>query len=278
MRAASSGERAEQLGGAARSGSGTGSWGKEGMIRMTAVGQQFGFRHQADGGTGEGELRRLMQPQGRPLNAARHEVICRRGAVAEHMYIVQHGWAALRGPREGGRSPILRIYLPGEIIGLSEIGLARVQQDVVMLTEGLLSVVPRSAFVAATRSQTRLWPMMVSMIGAELAAMQNRAILFDRAVAEDRLIHLLLDIRSRLAVAGVGDGNRFPLPMNQTEIGEATGMTGIYVNRLMGRMVREKRIEVQRPYVRLLDRAGFEERIAALDLAPVAETVWPAKE
>lgn len=248
------------------------------MVRMMAVGQQFGLRLMAEAGAGEGDLRRLLQPQGRPLNATRHEVICRRGAVAEHVYVVQHGWAALRGARDGGRSPILRIFLPGEIIGLAEIGLARVQQDVVMLTEGLLSVVPRSAILVSMRAQPRLWPMIVSLAGAELAAAQNRAILFDHATAEDRLIHLLLDIRSRLAVAGVGDGNRFPLPMNQTEIGEATGMTGIYVNRLMGRMVRDRRIEVQRPYVRLLDRAGFEERIAALDLAPVAETVWPAKE
>lgn len=248
------------------------------MVGAMAVGQQFGFRHMVDALQGEGELRRLLQPQGRPLNATRHEMISRRGAVAENVYLVQHGWAALRGPRDGGRSPILRIFLPGEIIGLAEIGLARVPQDVVMLTEGLLSVVPRSVILTAMRTQPRLWHMVVSLAGVELAAAQNRAILFDHVSAEDRLIHLLLDIRSRLAVAGVGDGNRFPLPMNQTEIGEATGMTGIYVNRLMGRMVREKRIEVQRPYVRLLDRAGFEERLAALDLAPVAEAVWPGKE
>lgn len=246
------------------------------MVRMMAQ-QQFGFR-QSEAPSAEVELRRLLQPHGRPLNAARHEVIARRGAVAEHVYIVQHGWAAVRGPREGGRSPILRIFLPGEIIGLTEIGLARVPQDVSMLTEGLLSVVPRSSIVAATRVQARLWPSIVSLVGMELAAAQQRAILFDRAAAEDRLIHLLLDIRSRLAVEGVGDGNRFPLPMNQTEIGEATGMTGIYVNRLMGRMVRDKRIEVQRPYVRLLDRAGFEERIATLDLAPVTEAVWSGRD
>lgn len=246
------------------------------MVRVMAQ-QKFGFR-QSDVLPAEGDLRRMLQPQGRPMNAARHEVIARRGAVAEHVYIVQHGWAALRGPREGGRSPILRIYLPGEIIGLAEIGLARVPQDVVMLTEGLLSVVPRSAVVAATRGQPRIWPGIVSLIGAELAAAQDRAILFDRAAAEDRLIHLLLDIRSRLAVEGVGDGNRFPLPMNQTEIGEATGMTGIYVNRLMGRLVRDKQIEVQRPYVRLLDRAGFEARIAALDLAPVTDAGWSARD
>lgn len=245
---------------------------------MTAAQQNFNMRAAAEPPLGEGDLRRALTPHGRPMNMNRHEIVCRRGSTAETLYVVQHGWAALRGPREGGRSAILRIYLPGEIVGLAEVGLQRVPQDVVMLTEGLLSAVPRSALMAALRQQPRLWPAIVGVAGTELAAARQRAVLFDRATAEDRLIHLLLDIRARLAVEGVGDGNRFPVPLNQTEIGEATGMTGIYVNRLIGRMVRDRRIEVQRPYVRLLDRAGFEERIAALDLSPATEVVgWAGR-
>lgn len=250
----------------------------KGRMVMTAAQQSFNVRHVAEAPLGEGDLRRALQAHGKPMSVARHEVICRRGATAETLYIVQHGWAALRGQRDGTRSAILRIYLPGDIIGLAEVGLQRVPQDVAMLTEGLLTAVPRTALLAAARQQPRLWPLVVGLAGVELAAAQARAVLFDRATAEDRLVHLFLDIRARLAVEGVGDGNRFPLPMNQTEIGEATGMTGIYVNRLIGRMVRDRRIEVQRPYVRLLDRAGFEERIAALDLAPFADVAgWAAR-
>jgi CRP-like cAMP-binding protein len=148
---------------------------------------------------------------------------------------------------------------------------------VVTLTDGLLHAVPRAALAALSRSTPRIFPLLLAEAHAELALAQNRAVLFDRAIAEDRLIHLLLDLRARLAVEGVGDGNRFPLLMNQQEIGEATGMTGIYVNRLMGKLVREGRIEVQRPYVRLLDRAYLEGRIAFLDLAPATDPNWAAR-
>lgn len=223
---------------------------------------------------GEGELRRLLLPLGRPQTVARHEVLVRRGAVPDTVWLVQHGWAVARGVAQGSRAPILRIFLPGEIIGAAEIALLQQPHDVAMLTDGLLHAVPRTALPGLARQNTRLFPLLFAAVSAELALAQNRATLFDRAIAEERLIHLFLDLRGRLAVEGIGDGNRFPLPMNQQEIGEATGMTGIYVNRLMGRLVRDGRIEVQRPYIRLLDRPYLDSRIDFLDLAPATETGW----
>lgn len=238
---------------------------------MTATQQNFAARQQS--GAGE-EVRRLLVPQARPQSAVRHEVVLRRGTPCESLLLLQHGWAVARGPKQNGRSAILRIYLPGDVIGIADLGLALVQQDVVMLTEGLIHVVPKAAIAALARHNPRLWPLLLALSNAEVSAAQTRAILFDRATAEDRLIHLMLDIRGRLAVEGVGDGNRFPLPMNQTEIGEATGMTGIYVNRLLGKLVKDRQIEVERPYVRLLERASFEKRIEAIDLTPAIDVGW----
>lgn len=238
---------------------------------MTATQQNFVTRQPSGAAD---ELRRLLGPQGRPQSAIRHEVILRRGAASENLCLLQHGWAVARGLKQNGRAAILRIYLPGDVIGLTDLGLGQVQQDVVMLTEGLVHVVPKSVVAGLARHNQRLWPLLLALSNGEVSASQTRAILLDCATAEDRLIHLLLDLRGRLAVEGVGDGNRFPLPMNQTEIGEATGMTGIYVNRLIGKMVRDRQIEVQRPYVRLLERANFENRIEAIELAPTLDVGW----
>lgn len=227
--------------------------------------------------SGDTDLRRLLLPQGKAQPAARHEMVCRRGQSVEMVWLVQHGWAVARGIKQGGRSPILRLYLPGDAIGLTELGLAQQPHDVTMLTEGLLQAVPRSALSATARQNPRVWPLLLAMASSELAQAHIRATLFDRAIAEERLIHFLLDLRSRLAVEGIGDGNRFPLPMNQQEIGEATGMTGIYVNRLMGRLMRDGRIEVQRPYLRLLDRPYLESRIAFLDPVPALDLSWAGR-
>jgi CRP-like cAMP-binding protein len=225
----------------------------------------------------EDELRRLTLPFGQPRLVGRHEVLARRGEVPETMWLVQHGWALARGLRQTARAPILRVYLPGDMIGLTELALGQLPHDLVTLTDGLLHAVPRQAITTVARQNPRIWPLVLSQTAVELARAEVRATLFDRAVAEDRLIHFLMDLRGRLAVEGIGDGNRFPLPMNQQEIGEATGMTGIYVNRLMGKLVREGRIEVQRPYVRLLDRAYLERRMDFLDSAPRTEIGWAAR-
>ncbi|OYU17089.1 MAG: cyclic nucleotide-binding protein [Rhodobacteraceae bacterium PARR1] len=223
------------------------------------------------------EFRRMAQAQGKPQPTLRHELIVRRGAVSDMIWIVAHGWAVARSDREAGRSAILRLYLPGDIIGLTELGLGLQPHDVEMLTEGLLHAVPRSAIVALARQHLRFWPLLLAMGNAELMLMQNRVILLDRATAEERLLHLLLDLRGRLAVEGVGDGNRFPLPLNQQEIGEATGMTGIYVNRLLGRLVHDGRLEINRPYVRLLDRAWMESRMVFMDLDPSPDPFWAGR-
>ncbi len=226
---------------------------------------------------GIAEFRRMAQAQGKPQPILRHEVIVRRGTPPEMVWIVAHGWALARSDRAAGRSPILRLYLPGDIIGLTELGLGLQPHDVEMLTEGLLHAVPRAAIATLTRQHGRFWPLLLAMANAELMLAQNRMVLLDRATAEERLLHLLLDLRARLAVEGVGDGNRFPLPMNQQEIGEATGMTGIYVNRLLGRLVRDGRLEIQRPYVRLLDRAWMESRIAFMDIDPGLDPFWAGR-
>jgi CRP-like cAMP-binding protein len=226
---------------------------------------------------GVAEFRRLALAQGKPQPALRHEVIARRGPAAETVWIVQHGWALARSDRESGRSAILRIYLPGDIIGLTELGLSVQPHEVQMLTEGLLHAVPRAAMAGLARQHPRFWPLLLALANADLMLAQNRVVLLDRATAEERLIHLFLDLRARLAVEGVGDGNRFPMPLNQQEIGEATGMTGIYVNRLLGRLVRDGRLEVQRPYVRLLDRSWMESRVAFMDLEPGVDPFWAGR-
>lgn len=219
----------------------------------------------------------MAQGLGKPMAMLRHQVIVRRGPAAEMVWIVAHGWALARGDRTAGRSPILRLYLPGDIIGFTELGLAQQPHDVEMLTEGVLHAVPRSAIINLLRQNPRFWPLLVMMCNAALVVAQNHLLLLDRATAEERLLHLLLDLRGRLAVDGVGDGNRFPLPLNQQEIGEMTGMTGIYVNRLLGRLVRDGRLEMQRPYIRLLDRAWMESRVSFLDLDPTLDPTWSGR-
>jgi CRP-like cAMP-binding protein len=48
-----------------------------------------------------------------------------------------------------------------------------------------------------------------------------------------RLAHLFCEMAIRCEQAGVGDRNSFPLPITQSDLGDATGITSIHVNRTL---------------------------------------------
>jgi CRP-like cAMP-binding protein len=52
-----------------------------------------------------------------------------------------------------------------------------------------------------------------------------------RRDARTRVAHLLCEIAVRLQSAGLMTGNRYELPMTQEQIGNATGLTTVHVNR-----------------------------------------------
>lgn len=56
-----------------------------------------------------------------------------------------------------------------------------------------------------------------------------------------RLAHFISETNARLAAIGYSDGKAFGLTINQTDLGEITGLTAIHVTRVL-RMLREERI------------------------------------
>jgi CRP-like cAMP-binding protein len=54
-----------------------------------------------------------------------------------------------------------------------------------------------------------------------------------RRDARTRVAHLLCEIAVRLQSAGLMTTNRFELPMTQEQIGDATGLTSVHVNRTL---------------------------------------------
>ncbi len=54
-----------------------------------------------------------------------------------------------------------------------------------------------------------------------------------RRDAEARVAHFLCKMLVRLRAVGLADENRCPLPLTQTEIGDALGLSTVHVNRTL---------------------------------------------
>ncbi len=178
--------------------------------------------------------------------------------------VLDQGWAVAVNHRHR-LERITQVYLPGNIVGLAELGGTFDGQVLRMQTDGRFCPFPSSQITRLVSHLPRLAALFLAISGLDQLTLRDR-IAADRALeAPDRLVLFLLELRSRLALPNVGSGNRFRLPMTQVEIGRVIGASDITVNKALRTVVERGWIEHERPYIRLLDRPAMEEQVQFID-------------
>lgn len=196
------------------------------------------------------------------------------GDVTEGIMVLKSGWAIVKADSVDGRSQILRVYLPGEVMGLAEIGSTHAYHRVIMQTDGIICPFPRSGLAPLFCDYPRLGALLTALSSLDQIALRHHASSLGSMDATNKLKSWLLQLRSRLEVANVGLGNRFRVPFSQVEIGQAVGLTSIYVNKLLRRFVDDGDIEIDRPYVRLLKREEWEKDCGFVNAFREMDTSW----
>ena len=213
-----------------------------------------------------------MEESERRLGA--RQVILNRGQRTDGLHVLKQGWAIVRSRMVRGRSHILRIYLPGEVIGLGELGLVHAPHTISMHTDGIVCAFPREGLPELMMRVPRLAALLNALSSLDQIALRDQCAALGLMTAEDRLIQWLLQLHARLAVANEAMGDRFRLPFSQAEMGDAVGMTPVYVNKLLRKLGEEGRIEVERPYIRLVDREGMANQVNFSDVFAELDRSW----
>lgn len=88
----------------------------------------------------------------------------------------------------------------------------------------------------------------------------REALLVDlgRRSAEERIAHLVLRIIERLASQTVIREQRYPWPLRQQDIADATGLTPVHVSRTLAELRRSGIIDIERSILTVVDQARLE--------------------
>ena len=202
------------------------------------------------------------------------DCLVRVGEPVDRVMILQSGWAVMKSKSKSQGNQILQTYLPGDIIGLTEIGSAHATHQVTMQTDGTVSKMSRRDFYRRLTGYPRLAALLIAIGSLELVALRYHAACMNSMDGSKNLKFFLLQLRSRLHVDHVGNGERFQVPFSQVEIGQAIGMTSIYVNKLLRSFKEAGEIEIERPYFRLLKRKKWEIETEFRDAFTDIDTSW----
>ena len=183
------------------------------------------------------------------------QILRREGDPLRHLYAVKSGWLYASRILPDGRRQVLRVYYPGDIVGLSDIAFAHATSTLEAATDGCLCPFPKEALDVAFQQSPRLMALMFSLGMVQQVVLLDRLRALGRMSARARLVHFLLEILSRLRITNPEMGCDFSLLLTQEIIGDSLGLTNVYVSRTFQRLVEEGLIQRSNGEIRLLDEA-----------------------
>jgi CRP-like cAMP-binding protein len=191
------------------------------------------------------ERRRLEAGISEVRTLAPRTTIVKAGEVLEVSTLLVEGIMSRFIDDRKGLRQLVAVHLPGDFVDLHAFPLKILDHDVATMTAATVAIVPHAeleAIMVEMPALTRkLW--FSTLIDAAI----HRAWLFrlGRLDAIGRVAHFLCETNARLVLAGLSDGRRFALGLNQTDLAEICGLTNVHVNRVM-RALREERLCVFR--------------------------------
>ncbi len=177
--------------------------------------------------------------------------------------LIVSGWGCRQRLLADGRRQVFGFLLPGDPIGVCVDSRPVALATAVALTR--VVTVDAAPLVAAARD-AETHPGLARIVAlapeAEERRLLDHIVRLGRRSGAERVAHLLLEVRDRLVVAGVGGERRFPFPVTQETLADALGLSIVHINRILQQFRRDGLIQVM---------AGHVSLISPVALAAVAE-------
>ena len=221
-----------------------------------------------------GERDALDWAERRELRLRPGEALVTEGGEIQSLYVVQRGWLHSSVRLANERRQILSFHYAGDLMGTSSIAWQQATTTMTAVSDCTLSEMPKANLGRIFKQEPRLAALLYAVEAAENVAMSSRLMSIGRMDARERLAMLLLDILARLRVSDVGVVDAFDLPLTQTDIGDALGLTKVHVNRTFRALEEGGLVERTGRRVRLVGEAELIAMTGFVSRYDEIETSW----
>lgn len=175
---------------------------------------------------------------------ARREVF-REGEPGAYMYTVYHGWFAVFKSLDNGKRQILRIAMPGDLLGFQANLNAPMANSAMSMTDGVLCAFPRGEMPELLRLNPNVTKRLTEMNARDMTIDQSRILNLGQQSAQERIAFFSAELFHRVkSIYNNKDSNHIYFPLSQEDIGDATGLTKIHVNRTLRTLREEGLMEI----------------------------------
>ena len=159
---------------------------------------------------------------------------------------------------DGTRS-VLAYHIPGEIPDLQSLFLHTLDHSIGAVTASQVAMIPHSAVHDLIRERSSIMAALWRETLIDAAIFREWIVNVGSRSARARLAHLIAEMFERFRSVGLADEDGFVLPITQADLGEATGMSAVHVNRSLQELRAEKLIVSEGRFLHILDWQGLQQ-------------------
>ena len=163
------------------------------------------------------------------------------------------GFSARYSTLEDGSRQITEINVSGDFIDLHSLLMKQMDHGVVALTDCVTANAPHIRLIDITERHPHLGRLLWLDTIIDAAIHRQWLVAMGRRSGLGHLAHLVCELFTRLSAVGLTEGQTFNLPLTQTVLSDALGLSTVHVNRLIAELRREGLVRWSNPQVEILD-------------------------
>jgi CRP-like cAMP-binding protein len=189
----------------------------------------------------------------------RGQQIIEEGQKVRDIHLVLTGLASREKFLPDGGRQIMAFLVPGDLCDVEVFVLEAMDHNIAALSETTCVVIPAQVIEDLLTESSRLTRALWWSTMTDSAILRERIIDHGSRDARERMAHLFYELLVRYRIVGETTDNALPFRMTQDDLGAATGISTVHVNRTLQELRSEGLIELQNKVLTVLDAEGLRE-------------------
>jgi CRP-like cAMP-binding protein len=201
----------------------------------------------------EAERQALLDLPVRILEAKADQDIVREGDRPSQCCLILEGFVCRFKLTNTGKRQIFAFHTPGDLPDVLSLLLETMDHSLGTLTPCKLAFIQHEHLRELLQHHPRLSDVFWRDTLIDAAIFREWMLGIGRRSAKTRLAHLICELVVRLRAVGLEKDNAVPLPITQTEVGDALGLSTVHVNRTLQELREEGLLTWEAGAVTVLD-------------------------
>jgi CRP-like cAMP-binding protein len=191
--------------------------------------------------------------------------IVKEGDRPHQCCLLIEGFASRSKVSAAGVKQIVSFHIPGDVPDLQSLFLGVMDHDLTTISPATLGLMQHSVLEALFEKHPAIARAFWRETLIEASIFREWILNLGARPAPQRMAHLLVELRERMAAVGLTESDVFDFPVTQSELGDALGLTPVHVNRVLQEYRARKLLDVRKNKVTIADHdaavqeAGFDD-------------------